>query len=568
MNSPLPTSTGTATEQVPALELYPRASAAAGAAVADEVETRLAAERQEIYRARHKHRIDFRWAMVTAGVSLLLVAGWFGLLQLDLAVTAGLGLGMLAANAVALWIHRHREFRSWHFWMMMVADAVLLTGFVVAIGPLGYLVVPFMLFIASDLALGMPRFAVGAMLMNLVLYPLGRYLALAGGDVAPPLGTIAIETVFMTLVTAFAILYPARYTRRVREVRAAHVRMELGDFSVRLPRGEMDDVGCTAASVSRLSQAVGGVVESIQDQARSLASLSDELAATAEQVQASAQEIGSNTEAMATDAERQLEMVARGAETVEIVVQQAQALSEDAGRSAADAQQLGVEAWTKAERVGRANELLEQITQEYARSVTKMEVLGQSGERVSGFVAAIRQIARQTNLLSLNAAIEASRAGEHGRGFAVVADEVRKLAIQSGESAQDVAGVVDETRTAIAQLREQLLEGSAKLDGVGEVADDGRAALVAIIEGLERTVAFIEQITERVQEQNAAMESVFISMEEIRAIANQMVEGTRQTAAATEEQVAAMEELTSTSQHLAGTAVQLNQLAERFQVRG
>jgi methyl-accepting chemotaxis protein len=315
-----------------------------------------------------------------------------------------------------------------------------------------------------------------------------------------------------------------------------------------------------------MSLNVGEMVREVQDGARTLASLSDALAATAGEVQAAARQIGATTSEAASAAEAQMALVAQGSDALEAVAREGEALRAQAARSTEEARHLEREAEEHAGRVERAGVLLTDLGEDYRRLDAATDALEAAGERVSGFVTAIGEIAEQTNLLALNAAIEAARAGEHGRGFAVVADEVRKLAGQSAASAAEVSGVVEATSAAIAEVRQRLRAGSTRISGVGEVADNGRDALASIVRGLERTVAFVERIARDAERQAGALRGLRGDMARVREIADASAERARHTAVAADAQWSAMEELARGSRGAAETATGLRALAGRFRV--
>ena len=524
-----------------------------------------ARERWTVMRERHRQAIRMRWMLVFLSVGVAALGQVTGALQVSLAISVALSLTVAAVNAAAWWLHHSGRFAPWQFWGVQLVDTLVIALFTWALGPHGYFVLPYLVFAVGGYALGMPRAARVQLVAACVTYPLARWAGL-GFEWGPPFWIVVIELLFLAGTGYLATSGPIAYTRRLRRVRQALARAQEGDFGARLPDRHLDDIGFLSVSVNRMSQTVGEMVRQIQEHARSLAGLSDAMHATAAEVQAAARVIGEATSQAADEAGQQLTLVARGEASVEAVARESGALRAEAARSTETAQMLRGEAEEHARRVERAGTLLMELTDDYRRLESAVDALEAAGARVSGFVSAIGEIAEQTNLLALNAAIEAARAGEQGRGFAVVAGEVRQLAAQAGNSAAEVAGVVEQTASALAEVRQRLHAGSVRIGGVGAVAGAGRDSLGIIVQGLGRTVEFIERITGDVDRQAAAMEALRQDVVRIREIAGGTLERARRSAGASEEQREAMQHLAETSQRTAGAAATLDALAGRFRV--
>lgn len=165
--------------------------------------------------------------------------------------------------------------------------------------------------------------------------------------------------------------------------------------------------------------------------------------------------------------------------------------------------------------MSRAVQNIDQVTALIEQSGHQVEVLEQSSQKIGGIIQVIREIADQTNLLALNAAIEAARAGEAGRGFAVVADEVRKLAERTAASTGEITNLVDTIRTQIGQAVTSMQSANTEAAKNKTLIAESEDALRSIDDSSTQVVSHVQNIANAIREQNSAIQQIAGNMEQI-----------------------------------------------------
>ncbi len=169
------------------------------------------------------------------------------------------------------------------------------------------------------------------------------------------------------------------------------------------------------------------------------------------------------------------------------------------------------------------------------QSSSTISVLGQSSEEIYSIIQVINSIAEQTNLLALNAAIEAARAGEAGRGFAVVADEVRNLAARTSQSTQEITQMIERIRSSTEQAVSSMATGVERVSSGVSLAQQAGASINEIRHGAQRAAAMVQEISSTIAEQSKASNEVALRVEQISVVAQRNHASIHQLAAATEQ---------------------------------
>ena len=298
------------------------------------------------------------------------------------------------------------------------------------------------------------------------------------------------------------------------------VRAAEGDLTGRLDIKGEDTIGKLAHGVQRMVDNLGGLVNQVQQSGIQVTSSATEIAATAKQQEATAAEqaatvneiVATSTEISATSKElvRTMEEVARVAETT---------------ASAASNGQAGLD---------KMESTMHHVVEASASIASKLEVLNEKASNINTVVTTITKVADQTNLLSLNAAIEAEKAGEYGQGFAVVATEIRRLADQTAVATWDIEQMVKEMQSAVTagvmsveKFSEEVRRSVAEVESVG-------VQLVQIIEQVQALTPRFESVHEGMQSQSQGADQIKQAMIQLNEAAQQTVDSIRQSNSAIE----------------------------------
>jgi methyl-accepting chemotaxis protein len=375
-----------------------------------------------------------------------------------------------------------------------------------------------------------------------------------------------ILAVALIVAIVFAYLTLQAIERPLNRLVVAANQFGTGDLNVSV-NGRMPDefrvlAGAFTGMADRFRVIVGETVRTANRIGQSAADLSS----ISEEVAASSGEVSTAMIGITNGAEEQAFGLRTVDQALERMRESASAIEDSSGRVVTLSSHIADLADEKRQDVGRALSMLLDLREVVRTSGDQVHDLNDASERISSFVGTIQGIARQTNLLALNAAIEAARAGEHGRGFAVVADEVRKLADGSARAAHDVDTTVTQIREQIETFVATMDRGFTKVSGVEEASKGAEAAFEEILAAIAQVREAAQRVAQAADTNRAAFETVDDAVRNVGAAAESHAASAQQVSAAAEQQSAATQEMSAASVELLMSADKLKDLVSGFRV--
>ena len=329
-----------------------------------------------------------------------------------------------------------------------------------------------------------------------------------------------------------------RLQERFHQISEVIAAVTQGDLTHRLQVADNDEVGALMHQINQMIEDLTALVREIHATGNALAEVAQNVSTSAEQMSAGASNQAQQTMEVATAIEEMTRTIASSSQN-----------AHEANRMAQRASQLA----TNGEEIFRkTTEGMHRIAGIVKDSTQKVMALGESSAQIGEIIQVISSIADQTNLLALNAAIEAARAGEQGRGFAVVADEVRKLAERTTSATKEIEQMITRIQQNTGEVVESMTRGNKEVEAGLKLVDEASHAFGEILNSINQMVLMINQIASASEQQSATSSQISQSVEEISSVANEVSRATS--------------ELAATANILNDHVVQMRRLIERFRI--
>ena len=329
---------------------------------------------------------------------------------------------------------------------------------------------------------------------------------------------IALSAVAALFMSGIGLLIAGSITRPLKMVYDNLALVASGDLTVRSPIRTRDEMGMLAGEVNIMAEKLQQAMNQVVQSSLQVAAAANELNTTAERIATGAEEVAAQTGTVATASE---EMAATS-----------MSIAESCHRAAGGSEHADGRARAGAAVVEQTVAVMGRIAARVTSSAQTVAGLGARSDQIGEIIGTIEDIADQTNLLALNAAIEAARAGEQGRGFAVVADEVRALAERTTRATREIAemikGIQSETRGAVEAMEQGVQEVEA---GTREAAKSGEA-LREILERISEVTRQVNQIATAAEEQTATTGEITGNIQQITEVVQDTSRGAHDSARA------------------------------------
>ena len=273
---------------------------------------------------------------------------------------------------------------------------------------------------------------------------------------------------------------------------------------------------------------MGEVLCSVQSTKVLLGSIIDQIASVSGHIDARAKHLSETMTKVAEGSQSQSEAANSMASAVEEMTVSIDQIAENTGDVRRISDNSAALASEGGKIVQNVVDDMEKTNQAVMNTAQTMQQLGEQSDRIQNVVKVIKEIADQTNLLALNAAIEAARAGEQGRGFAVVADEVRKLAEKTGRSTQEIAEMVEQIRGSTSHAIAEMVATVEMVKAGSDMAAKAGRSIVEINDGVSRALSGVEDISQSIREQSLASREIAVNVEKVAQMSEENSESVRE----------------------------------------